>query len=207
MCFLCLTRYTPGHKCDKSQLYQLVVEFSRELESDLKSSNSDKYQGCHEKLEGGEPEVESGSPILSLHALTGSQGHNTLRFVAQIGQYEVVILMDSGSTHNFIDSKLVKQARLSVDLACKLRVLIADGRQLVTNGIFRLVKWEAQRYQFVSDFMVLLIKGCDMVLGVQWLHSLELIIWNFASLIMQFDYMGEACTLQGIKPGVLHVFS
>lgn len=59
----------------------------------------------------------------------------------------------------------------------------------------------------MSDFIVLPIKGCDMVLGVQWLHSLGPIVWNFASLTMQFGYIGKSCTLQGIMPGSLHVYS
>lgn len=67
-----------------------------------------------------------------------------MRLSAQVGQCKVVILVDSGSTHNFIDSRLVKQARLPVDVAYKMKVLIADGVQMVTNGVSRLLKWEAQ---------------------------------------------------------------
>lgn len=55
--------------------------------------------------------------------------------------------------------------------------------------------------------MVLLIKRCDLVLGVQWLLSLGPIVWNFASLTMQFEHLQQTCTLQGIVPGALHMYS
>lgn len=59
LCFWCSAKYTMGHKCDKSQVYQLMVELSVEWGNNLKSSNSDEFLDCHEKLKGGEVEVES----------------------------------------------------------------------------------------------------------------------------------------------------
>lgn len=53
--------------------------------------------------------------------------------------------------------------------------------------------------------MVLAVKGCDLVLGFQWLLSLGSIVWNFASLTMQFNYLGSSCALQGIVPRALHM--
>lgn len=51
--------------------------------------------------------------------------------------------MDFGSTHNFIDCKLVKQLQLSVDPSCKLKVMVANGVQLATQGLCHYVTWEA----------------------------------------------------------------
>lgn len=65
--------------------------------------------------------------MLSLHALNGSQGYNTMRLSARIGNCEAIILVDSDSTHNFIDCKLVKQLQLLVDASCQLRVMVANG--------------------------------------------------------------------------------
>ncbi|KAA3489156.1 Retrovirus-related Pol polyprotein from transposon 297 family [Gossypium australe] len=104
------------------------------------------------------------SPVLSLHALQGLQGHNTMRFSAVIDQIEVVVLVDSGSTHNFIDFK--------VESVNTLRVMVANGVRLSTQWLCKAVPWEAQGNQFMIDFLLLSVKGFDLVLGIQWLLSL-----------------------------------
>lgn len=72
LCFWGASKYTLGQKCAKSQLYQLLIEVLVDVDSGLKSPNSDDFQDCHEKLEYIKNEVESMTPILSLHAINGS---------------------------------------------------------------------------------------------------------------------------------------
>lgn len=43
LCFWCAAKYTPSHKCTKSQLYQLVVEPQSDMESEVKSLQSEEY--------------------------------------------------------------------------------------------------------------------------------------------------------------------
>lgn len=50
--------------------------------------------------------------------------------------------------------------------------------------------------------MVLPLKVCDIVLGVQWLLALGDTVWNFSSLTMQFIVKGQPCII-GIVPGSL----
>lgn len=104
-----------------------------------------------------------------------------------------------------MDCHLLKKLKLLVDPSCKLKVMAANRVQLATQGICHSVSWKAQGHQFSIDFMVLLIKGCDVVLGIQWLLTLGSIFWNFASLTMQFEYVGKVCTLQDLLPGGLHM--
>lgn len=55
--------------------------------------------------------------------------------------------------------------------------------------------------------MVLPVKGCDLVLGIQWLLSLGAITWNFQLLTMKFKHKGHDYLLQGIPPGGLHILT
>lgn len=110
----------------------------------MKGSTSDDFQDCVEKLKVSEGEVESTAPVLSLYALDGSQGHNTMRLVARIGQHEVIMLVDSRRTYNFVDSRFVKLAHLVGNSACRMKVVVADGGQLATQGLCRRVSWDAQ---------------------------------------------------------------
>lgn len=63
---------------------------------------------------------------------------------ARINQREVVILVDSGSTHNFIDHKLTMMLHLHVKPLDQLKIMIAIGGSMVTQGVYKEVKWESQ---------------------------------------------------------------
>lgn len=67
-----------------------------------------------------------------------------MRLLTTISHYEVIILVDSGSTHNFMDYHLMKKLPLPVGLSCKLKMMVANRVQLTTQGVCRLVLWEAQ---------------------------------------------------------------
>lgn len=82
-------------------------------------------------------------------------------------------------------------------------MVVVNGSCLFKKGTCKSVPWEVQNYKFKTNFMVLSLNGCDMVLGVQWLLALGDIIWNFSSLTMQFMVKGVPCTIHGIAPGSL----
>ncbi|KAG8495806.1 hypothetical protein CXB51_007710 [Gossypium anomalum] len=177
-----------GHKCTKSQLYQLFLE-------PLSDSEAKDFHECSKKLEESVTKEENPkSPMISLHALTGLQGHNTMRVAARVGSYWAIILVDPGSTYNFIDTRLVNKLLLPVMNQEQLKVSVANRNCLFTRGMCKRVSWEVQNYRFETDFMVLPLKNCDMVLGVQWLLALGDIISG--SLTMQFEIKGTPCVIQ-----------
>lgn len=105
-------------------------------------------------------------PLLSLHAIQGSQGLHTMRVATTVGASSVISLVCSGSTHNFVDSRFAKKLNLYVEPTCKLKVTITDERCMLRQGICRAISWETPGYSFKTDFLVLLLKGCDLVLRV-----------------------------------------
>ena len=48
------------------------------------------------------------------------------------------------------------------------------------------VQWEIDGIHQQTDCLVLPLKGCDMVLGIQWLRTIGPILWDFSTLSMQF---------------------
>lgn len=47
--FWCASKYSPSHKCQKSQLYQLVINVSSGGEAEPNSPNTDEFQDCKEQ--------------------------------------------------------------------------------------------------------------------------------------------------------------
>jgi hypothetical protein len=48
-------------------------------------------------------------PEISLQAITGSAHPKTMRVLGRINGQQLVILIDSGSTHNFLDATLARK--------------------------------------------------------------------------------------------------
>ena len=97
MCFNCNDKFTAGHKCTKAQLLILECETTPE-------------EGLYEEFTADEPIMESTemvNPKITLYALSGWAAPQTMRVMAKIGQYAIVILIDSGSTqfYQFMLSK------------------------------------------------------------------------------------------------------
>jgi len=50
-------------------------------------------------------------------------------------------------------------------------------------------------------------RGCDLVLGIQWLTTLYTIKWNFLNLKMEFYLRGRHYVLRGLKASEVHMIS
>ena len=56
-------------------------------------------------------QVEGDKPIISLHALFGTEGFQTMRVQGKVKNQNMVILVNIGSTHNLVDQGLIKKVR------------------------------------------------------------------------------------------------
>ena len=137
---------------------------------------------------------------ITLYALVGFPDSNTMRVRGRIKKQEVVSLIDSGSTHNFLDAFVIPRLQLQLDTLRVLEVKVADGTIIETLGSYQGVSIIIQGYQFVIDFNVLHLGGCEVVFGTQWLSTLGEISWDFQLLTMKFMHLGKKVFLQGLQP-------
>ena len=72
-------------------------------------------------------DLEETTPMISCHALVGINTPQTPNIQGYIKIKKVTMLIDSGSTHNFINYKLSKDVNCFVFLAPKFQVTIANG--------------------------------------------------------------------------------
>lgn len=78
--------------------------------------------------------TREGTSEISLNAIFGTPSPNTLRLVGTVSNHRVVILVDSGSTHNFLHSTFARQAKVPLNTFKGLLVNIANGELLQSEG-------------------------------------------------------------------------
>jgi hypothetical protein len=98
----------------------------------------------------------------------------------------LIALLDTGSTHNFIDTDAATRAGLTLLGPSGLRVAVANGDRVTSTGFCRDLSVSIGNEQFIIDCYGLPIDSYDMVLGVQWLESLGPVLWDFASRTIAF---------------------
>lgn len=72
---------------------------------------------------------------ISLQAILSTPSpKTTMRFVGQINKRKVVILINTGSTHNFVDTAVVDRCGLVVHDDQPIQVRVANGEVLNSKG-------------------------------------------------------------------------
>jgi hypothetical protein len=120
-----------------------------------------------------------------------------MKLKGSINEIQITMLVDTGSTHNFLSIELAQKLGLTPDKDFKFEVLVANGEKLVSQGKCRSVQVWLQRTSFTFEIFLLPLRGYDLVLGAQWLRTLGPILWDFSKLVMSFQWKGKQVSLTG----------
>lgn len=114
--------------------------------------------------------TEESKPIqVSINALKGGLTASTMKLKGTLNEKSVMILIDSGSTHSFLDAKLANLFNLPLTPIVHVPVTIPDGRQLFVSFKCSNYNWNMQNSQFTFTLRILELGGYDMILGVDWI--------------------------------------
>lgn len=206
LCYSCDEKYLPGHRC-KSKLFLLIhqdddiphldsIDTSLTPVSDHTSPSPPvDLSLSHQQLETPTPD----NPHISLHALLRNSSSQTLRLTGTIKNKNLTILIDGGSTYNFIQDRLVKFLGLPIINSPTFNVMVGNGESLSCTSYCPNVPVSLGSSLFHIDLYILPISGAEIVLGIQWLRTLGPILTNYDSLTMDFSWQGSKIHLQGIR--------
>ncbi|GJS34368.1 putative mitochondrial protein [Tanacetum coccineum] len=127
-----------------------------------------------------------------------------MRVKGRVGKKVVHILIDCGSTHNFLDVHTAKKLGCKLAKTTPMQVSVANGQRMMSTSVCHYLKWSLQNEVFTSDVMLLPLGGCEMVLGIQWLATLRDMQCNFKKLITKFNHKGRQLVLRGMNNTHVH---
>ena len=119
-------------------------------------------------------------------AITGIQTNAMLQLATIARDTHAMALVDSGSTHSFVDESLAQRLGFTPEPRPGLSVGVANGDRINTAGICKAVRLVVDAEEFMVNLFVIPLGGFRIVLGCDWLRSLGPILWNFTNLNMVF---------------------
>ncbi|VFR03127.1 unnamed protein product [Cuscuta campestris] len=180
LCYNCDKKWSRDHKCGR-----FVLMMGEEEEEVTDKPTED---------------VEVTADISSLHSMAGVTTPRSLRLTGHMARGSVEVLIDGGSTHNFVHPQVVERMGLAVETVPPFQVYVGNGDSLHCDQQCKTVAVTLQGTEFVVDLYILRIHGHDVVLGVQWLRLLGRILHDYDKVTMEFKWRDQPVTLRGDTP-------
>jgi hypothetical protein len=183
LCYNCDEKYFLGHKCKEKTIFMAISEdiSEEDLETPLVSESPEITDITSPS---NPPKVK---PVISLNALTGFSAPQTLKLIGYIKLQKVIILVDSGSTHNFIHRCIAQETYCYINVVNNFQIMIANGGSMKCRGHCENVRLQIGDYHLKSYMSAIDMGGCDIVLGADWVRTLGPILMDFKALTVQFD--------------------
>ncbi|CAA0831262.1 Unknown protein, partial [Striga hermonthica] len=182
LCFKCEEKFTPGHQCKQAFVIEVANPDDEDEEIEEELDPEDNLEAVNEEHE------------ISIHAMAGIRGPRTIRLPAWVKDRKVMVLVDNGSSHNFINAELSRKLNLPTTKIEPFEVRVANGERLQCTESF----WkEPIKFSGVTvkvDLYALPLVGPDVVLGVQWLEGLGKVTTDYRTGIMEFNSEGRQVT-------------
>ncbi|XP_028555908.1 uncharacterized protein LOC114580971 isoform X2 [Dendrobium catenatum] len=186
VCFRCDEKYMPGHRCKDRTLQVFLV-----------CEDEEDEEGGGSRTEEEEEKLHLDVAEVSLNSVLGFTPSHTMKVRGEIDDREVVVLIDSGATHNFISTQIVDQMGMELVDIGGYGVMMGTGKVKMGRGVCRGVVLKIQGIQVNEDFLSLELGSTDVILGMKWLRILGETKINWGTLRMELVIGGRRRMIQG----------
>ncbi|RZS24170.1 hypothetical protein BHM03_00057209 [Ensete ventricosum] len=107
-----------------------------------------------------------------IHALASYVNPQMMKLEGFLKHQLVTILINIGSTNNFVDSNVAARLTLQIKDYSRFDVKVANGRILNCNRKCSRVRLVLQGQEIVTDCFLLPLENYEAVLGIEWLSTL-----------------------------------
>ncbi|GKD69848.1 retrotransposon gag domain, retroviral aspartyl protease [Tanacetum coccineum] len=182
LCFRCKEKFAPRHRCKLATFSLLEISNDNEhlVDREVEVNENEYEEGINQQ----------DMAEISFHAILSKTLGTTMKVEGTLEGRKVLTLVDSGSTHNFISTSLVKQLGLKVSTVPSFGVQIGNGKIIQCNQICCGFSLVLPGLKITEDYFPFFIRGADLVLGIKWLASLNTVQANWNEMFMIF-YVNE----------------
>ncbi|CAJ2652754.1 unnamed protein product [Trifolium pratense] len=177
-------------KCPNRQL--MLLQYDDNEEENVVEIPSDSSDVAINTLETTQPEHH-----LSFNAMKGNSSMGILRFSGTIEHIQVQILIDGGSSDNFLQPRIARFLKLPIEPGPVFKVLVGNGEIMTAEGVIQNLALNIQGTELQVPVFLLPVAGADVILGASWLATLGPHVADYASLTLKFFINGKFVTLQG----------
>jgi len=117
-----------------------------------------------------------------------------------MGVLQVTVLVDSDSSHNIIQPHVADILKLPVEAFTPFSVIVGNGQSIECQGYCSAFPVMLAGELFSIPMFVLPIHGADVVVGVQWLQTLNRFISDYTVPLIEFTHNSKTIALTGINP-------
>jgi hypothetical protein len=136
LCFKCGDHFSRDHQC-KKQAQLLTIQVG-----DFGEMLSDDAVRALELLD--EPEAPVACCMLSAQALAGTDAPAAIRLPVRVGSHTMLLLLDSGSSHNFVNRNFADSIGLNTTTIALVPVKIANGQYIYCDSLVPALEWHCQ---------------------------------------------------------------
>lgn len=187
LCVYCQDKWVPNHACKRP----FLAYMGGDLEEDVEELDTPEEQ----------PEAEVITADLShIYALEGRQRPEALELRGTIGAEQVVILVDTGSSHDFLHPSVAQRLSLPLTAVKPFRVYVGNGASLVCSHASLQTRVVIQSHVFLVDLHILPVHGPEVILGLAWLRLMRRVTSDFVDGTLEFVRNGIPICLKVASP-------
>ncbi|XP_047965656.1 uncharacterized protein LOC125210120 [Salvia hispanica] len=186
LCWYCPEKWVAGHNCRGRFLVYMGMD--EDSEDDV-----------------GEDGIAQDTQIVTadishIYAMNGRQKEDAIELVGMLGAAEIRILVDTGSSHDFLHPNVAERLALPLQKVWPFRVYVGNGESLLCSWASRQTRIVIQNHVFLVDLHILPVHGPDVILGRSWLKSLRRFTTDFDTDTLEFVRNGERIRLTLVPP-------
>lgn len=178
----CSEKWVAGHSCKRNFLAYMGTE-----EDDIEHDDSEEPAQDSEIIT---------TDLSHMYSMDGTPRASSLEFQGMLGNMAVVILVDTGSTHNFLHPRVAEKCQLPLRAIWPFRVYVGNGESLSCSHMSRHVEVVIQGHTFALDLYILPVHGPDLIFGLSWLRSLLRVTSDYVAGMIEFIREGKLICLK-----------